>query len=135
MSNSQVCEICEEEKHRQAHFCKRCRKLINRGNRRTQVDKKARVQALKIAWDGKGFRCYFSGIRLVEDNSKDPRYLTFDHLTPRQKSDIVVAAAVINDMKSDMSENEFKAMVIQLANRFRGGTFKENTFNLKHWKR
>lgn len=93
------------------------------------------MRALQRAWDGESFRCYYTGITLVEDNPKDPRYLTFDHLTPRNETDIVVAAAVINDMKSDMSDGEFRAMVLELAKRFRGGKFDERVFNLKYWKR
>lgn len=54
---------------------------------------------------------------------------------PRDESDIVLAAALINDMNSDMSEDEFKIMVTQLASRFAGGTFDEAVFRLKHWKR
>jgi len=54
---------------------------------------------------------------LVETNPEDPRYITFDHRIPRQEDDIVVAAACINDMKSDLSEDEFKAIVVQLARR------------------
>jgi hypothetical protein len=90
---------------------------------------------LQKAWDGNGFRCYYSDVRLVEDNPKDPRYLTFDHLTPREEHDIVVVAAVINDMKSDMADVEFRAMVLQSASRFQGGEFDEQVFTLKHWKR
>lgn len=103
---------------------------------RKKPDNQARIRALKQAWDEQGFfRCYYSKIRLVEDNPKDPRYLTFDHRTPRQENDIVVAAALVNDMKSDMTEDEFKNMVLQLTNRFKGGTFDENAFDLKYWKR
>ena len=72
---------------------------------------------------------------LVEDNPKDPRYVTFDHRTPRKEGDIVLAAAAINDMKSDMSEREFRSMVAQLAERFSGGMFEEKAFKLKFWKR
>ena len=135
MNGSKVCEICGCIIHPQAYCCKRCKKLIDRVDIRRKPDKVARKQALKQAWDGEGFRCYYSGVRLIEDNSKDPRYLTFDHRTPRQESNIVVVAAVLNDMKSDMTEDEFKAMVSQLASRFKGGTFDESVFNLKHWKR
>ena len=135
MSDSRICEICESAIHPQAHFCKRCKKLIDRVDIRKKADKKARVKALKRAWDGEGFRCYYSGIRLIEDNHKDPRYLTFDHRTPRKESDVVVTAAVLNDMKTDMKEDEFKAMVIQLANRFGGGSFDEKVFKLKYWRR
>lgn len=144
MSNSLVCQVCGNAKYPTALCCKRCRKIIDRhGPRRKRGDAvrkpniKARLRALKQAWDGEGFRCYYSKIRLIEDkeNSKDPRYLTFDHRTPRRESDVVVAASVINDMKSDMTESEFKKMVIQLASRFEGGPFDERVFNLKHWKR
>jgi len=47
----------------------------------------------------------------------------------------VVACAVLNDMKSDMSEDEFKSMVIELAKHFKGGGFDQNVMNLKYWKR
>jgi len=95
---------------------------------RRKHNKAARVDALEEAWDGKGFRCYFSNILLNEDNPKDPRYLTFDHLIPRQEDQIVLIAAVINDMKSDMDEREFKDMVVQLSSRFSGGPFNEEVF-------
>lgn len=38
-------------------------------------------------------------------------------------------------VKSDMADDEFRAMVLQLAKRFSGGEFDEGMFNLKHWKR
>ena len=93
------------------------------------------MKALKKAWDGQCFRCHYTGVRLIDDNPKDPRYLTFDHFTPREESEIVIVAAAINDMKSDMSDREFRHMVIQLAKRFSGGKFDEKAFELKHWKR
>ena len=142
MRNSVACPVCGGTKNPTAHFCKRCRKIIDRpGPRRKKGDvvikpnKDARRRALKKAWDGEGFRCYYSDIRLIEDNPKDTRYWTFDHRTPRNESDVVVAASLINDMKSDMTESEFKKMVIQLASHFKGGSFDNRVFNLKHWKR
>lgn len=135
MSESTTCGICGAPRHPLASYCKRCKKLIDRVDIRRKPDKSARVQALKHAWDGVGFRCHYSGIRLVEDNHRDPRYLTFDHVTPRQEEKVVVTAAVLNDMKSDMTDAEFRAMIIQLASRFAGGKFDENLFNLSHWKR
>jgi len=135
MGNSKNCEICGSNIHPLAYCCKRCKKLIDRVDTRRKADKKARIQALKKAWDGEGFRCYYSGVRLVEDNHKHPCYLTFDHRTPREESDVVVAAALVNDMKSDMTEDEFKNMIFQLTNSFNGGTFDRNAFNVKYWKR
>lgn len=136
MSENDTCPICGSPLHHPlAYYCRRCKRLIDRVDIRRKRDKSARERALKEAWDGQGFRCYYTGIRLVENNPKDPRYLTFDHRIPRQEHDVVVAAAAINDMKSDMSDDEFRAMVIQLANRFKGEGFDETVFNLKHWKR
>ena len=139
MSGSNVCEICKSTIHPQAYYCKRCKKLIDRVDKHSKVDKAARKQAhkqaLKDAWDGEGFLCHYSHIRLIENDREDPRYLTFDHRTPGDENDIVVAAFVLNDMKTNMTEGEFRAMVFQLANHFKGGTFDERVFNLKYWKR
>jgi len=136
MDKLDACPICGSPLHHPlASLCKRCKNLINRVDTRRKPDKQARIKALQQAWDGQAFRCYYTGIRLVEDNPKDPRYLTFDHLIPRQESKIVIVAAAINDMKSDMSDSEFRAMVLALAKHFAGDRFNERAFKLKHWKR
>lgn len=135
MPQDRQCPICGSPLHPLATYCKRCKKMLDRLDTRAKHDRKARVKALKQAWDGKGFRCYYSGIRLVEDNHRDPRYLTFDHFIPRKENVIVVTASVINDMKSDMSDDEFRTVVLQLAKAFGGGKFNEKVLDLKHWKR
>lgn len=130
------CPICNEPLHHPlATYCKRCKKLIDRVDIRKKPNKEARVKALKEAWDGECFRCHYTGIELIEDNWRDPRYITFDHFIPRQEDHIVIVAAAINDMKTDMSDDEFINMVFKLANRFNGGDFDSSAFNLKHWKR
>src|SRR2546426_11793767 len=118
MTEVKRCLVCGDEVHPLARLCKRCKKLVNRGDRRRKSDSGARVAALHRSWDGEGFRCHYSGVRLVETDHHDPRYLTFDHRTPRREDDIVVASACVNDMKSDMTEAEFRAVVLQLASRF-----------------
>jgi len=136
MSEFGICPVCGDPLHHLlATYCKRCKRLINRVDIRGKHDRLARERALREAWDGQAFRCFYTGIRLVEDNHKDPRYLTFDHRIPRQESDIVVVAAAINDMKSDMSDDEFRKMVLQLAKKFAGGEFDKSAFEFKYWKR
>ena len=132
-----VCEICRDDRHLLARFCNRCKKLLDRVDRREKVDKEARVHALKRAWHEDGFRCYYTHIQLVENEPKNPCYITFDHKTPRQKDDIVVTSAVLNDMKSDMDEDEFKKVVSALADFLkRGAKFEIQVLrDLKHWKR
>jgi hypothetical protein len=56
------------------------------------------------------------------ENRKSPRYLVFDHLIPRDPRNVVICAAVINEMKSDMSPDEFRDTVCQVADHFRKGT-------------
>lgn len=135
MTDIRRCVVCNTEIHPLAKLCKRCRKLVNRGAARRKTDRRARIEALRRAWDGEYFRCHFSDVRLVETDHHDPRYLAFDHRTPRQEHDVVVASACINDMKSDMTEAEFRAVVLQLASRFHGGSFDHRVLELKHWKR
>ncbi len=136
MKEATRCTICESQvSHPSALYCKRCKRLLDRVDPRKNPIRSARVKALRQAWDGQAFRCYYTGIKLVEDNHKDPRYLTFDHRIPRKESDIVVVAAAINDMKSDLADDEFRAMVQELSNYFNGQGFNESVFNLKYWKR
>lgn len=109
--------------------------MINRVDVRRKINKKARELALQQAWDGEGFRCYYTGVRLEEKNSKHPLYITFDHRIPRDEQDIVVTSQVINDMKSDLSEEEFRKVVIELAKKFQGGEFNPDVLRLRYWKR
>lgn len=136
MKQVRLCIICEFPlNYPNALYCKRCKRLLDRVDTRRNPNRAARVRALQESWDGKDFRCYYTSIRLVEDDSKSPTYLTFDHFTPRQEDRIVIVAQLINDMKSDMSDREFRAMVMELAKHFNGGEFNEKVFKLKHWKR
>lgn len=137
--NSKLCEVCDDSIHPQANLCKRCKKLLDRLDTRKTIrrNKGARLKALKSGYNKAGgfFECHYTHVRLVDDNHRSPRYLTFDHKIPRDESEMVLAAQLINDMKSDMTESEFKFMVKHLANHFDGGSFDESAFNLTHWKR
>jgi hypothetical protein len=134
---SSVCSVCAGQRHSLATFCRRCKDFLDRGDMRRRPDKQARAEALRRGWDGSGFRCYYTGVRLNETDFSHPCYLTFDHRTPRVENDIVLAAACINDMKSDLTEEEFRAVVMQLAARFSGRLqpFDEEVLTLAHWKR
>jgi len=77
--------------------------------------------ALKNSWDGESFRCYYSGVRLVDNDSGSPRYITLDHRTPGNEEDIVIAASLINDMKTHMNEDAFREIVAKLADHFERG--------------
>ncbi len=128
MSKPDCCSICGASLHHPlASYCRRCKRLVDRSSPKKKADKAARARALQKAWDDKikGFRCCYSGVLLNECDRTDPRYLTFDHRTPRQEDDIVITAQLINDMKTDMTDKEFREMVFQLARRFNGREFDE----------
>ena len=134
-SKENQCPICGDTVHPLAQYCRRCKRILDRVDMRQKPDRAARVEALKRAWDGECFRCYYSGAHVVEDDYHSPRYLTFDHRTPRQEDDVVVTTACFNDMKSDLTEAEFRTVVLELASAFQGGCFDEGVLELKHWKR
>lgn len=124
MSESKPCEVCQNLTMRgpAARLCLRCDRIARRVDPRHAGNKNARIKAMQTSWNGEFFRCYYSGARLVEDDSGSPRYVTLDHRTPRNEQDIVIAASLINDMKSNMDEREFREIVIGLAEHFQKGT-------------
>jgi hypothetical protein len=139
MNQPGKCVICGETlRHYLARYCLRCKRIMERVETRGKADTAARVKALQDSWDKESgcFRCHYSGIQLVEGNPNDPRYITFDHVTPRKEGRLVMTASLINDMKTDMSVDEFRTIINQLAKHFEDGTPVEETiFELKHYKR
>jgi hypothetical protein len=93
-------------------------------------DREARKQALKKAWnpDARCFRCHYTGIELKTDDHRDHRYLSLEHQTPGDETKIVVVSALINRMKTDLSDQEFRLMVSALARKFEGEGFDEAAF-------
>ena len=103
-----------------AKFCLRCAKF----GRRMRVKRFTR-EAVDAIWDyvrRYGYVCYYTKLKLDLEDRRSNRYLVFDHLIPRDPRRVVITANVINEMKSDMSEDEFKDTVCQLADHFRKAT-------------
>jgi hypothetical protein len=132
-----ACAVCGAEKHVQAYTCTRCKRILDRietrrdasgGSRR--VDRAARLRALQNAWREGRFHCFYTGIALIDDGQRwrDHRYLVFEHRTPGDEASVVVTCALVNRMKTDLTEDQFKDMVRELAKVFDGGTFDERTF-------
>ena len=93
-------------------------------------DREARKKALKEAWDSdaRRFRCHYTGITLDTDDHRDHRYLSLEHQTPGNETEIVVVSALLNRMKTDLSDGEFRRMVGALARSFKGENFDEKAF-------
>jgi hypothetical protein len=134
---SDGCEICGDPKHPQAYACDRCRKILRRPDIRRdslgklrKPDREARKRALRKAWDSDArcFRCHYTAIELETDDHRDHRYLSLEHQIPGDETEIVVVSALINRMKTDLSDREFRRMVSALARSFEGKDFDEAAF-------
>ena len=113
-----ACTVCGVLHETQAKWCLSCRKIIGRIDTRAKHNKKARLAALKRAWGGSAFYCEITGWKLTTTNSESPFYLTWEHLTPGDEKDVIVAAALVNRMKANLTLDQFKVLVCALAKRF-----------------
>lgn len=115
------CWACGDPVHRyNAKFCLRCAKFGQR--MRTKHFPPETVAAIWEYIRLYGYVCYYTGMALDLENRKSPLYLVFDHYIPGDPSKIVITSAWLNEIKSDMSEEEMKDSVCQLADYFRKGT-------------
>jgi hypothetical protein len=129
---TRLCFVCKKIVPRYSKYCPRCR-LHTYGH----SEKKARALALIASWDEKrkGFKCHYTDVILEEKDRSSPYYLTFDHRTPGKKGDLVVCAAWVNSMKNELSEEEFRAVIIELArSRETGEPFNMAVAEFKYWK-
>lgn len=135
--SADACVVCGAEKHAQAYACTRCKRIIDRVETRRdssgdshKVDKAARLRALQDAWRDGNFRCFYTGIALIDDGQRwrEHRYLVFEHRTPGDEASVVVTCALVNRMKTDLTEDQFKNLIRELGKVFDGGTFEERAF-------
>lgn len=94
-------------------------------------------EAVQGIWDyiyKYDFICNYTQMKLDLDNPKSFRYLVFDHYIPGDPHKIVLTSALINTMKTDLLEDEFKDAVCQLADHFRLGK-PVNIEDPVHWYR
>ncbi len=130
------CVICRKG-IRGGTYCEICGKLVEKGTRR-KIKAKVSRKALSDSWKNGAFHCKYTGVVVLTDTryKNNPRFLTFDHRTPRKGEDIVISAAIINDMKTDTSEKEFQRLVSAVfMYRTKGVVAKGKIFKLKHYKR
>jgi hypothetical protein len=132
-----VCVVCSADKHPLAYACARCKRILDRIETRLdaygsprRVDKDARLSALGMSWHDGAFHCAYTGVELITDSSRwrDHRYLVFDHATPGDESSVIVTCSLINRMKTDLTDQQFRKVIRELTKVFDGGTFDENVF-------
>ncbi len=128
------CYICNRDRGKWRKYCDRCRKFVYRAGR-----KAAHVAALKREYDPVHdcFRCHYTHIRLEENDTKSPRYLTFDHMVPG-KDDVenqVLTFALYNAQKTDLAYDEHIAICREVVRAADGGTFDERVLDVDYWFR
>jgi hypothetical protein len=96
-----------------------------------RVNMEARRKAMSSQWDAAvgAFRCFYTGVPLTE-NYGSRRYATWEHREPGDESTVVLVADLVNKMKSDLKEDEFRAMVHALSRYFDRQLFDESAFPL-----
>jgi len=128
------CFICIRDRGIMRKYCPRCRKFVYRAG-----NKAAHVLALILDYDPvtDTFRCHYTKIPLEENDSKSPRYLTFDHLEPggKEKGNLVLTFALYNEGKTDMTYEEHVAFCREVVRAHDGGKFDEKVLKLKYWLR
>jgi hypothetical protein len=131
------CVVCGAGTHRPSAACARCQRILDRVETRRdasggvrRVDAAARLRALAGSWHDGAFRCFYTGVSLLEDHSRwrDHRYLVFEDRIPGDGASVVVTCALVSRMKADLSEGQFKLMVAELAKAFDGGPFDQGAF-------
>ena len=120
-ADKNVCPMCGRRPPLKGHkYCARCSPIAYR-MKLLRFPPEV-VNAIRDYLRTYGFVCYYTGMRLNLDNPNSPWYLVFDHWNPRDPGKIVVTSALVNKMKSDLTEEEFWYFIRQLANHFRYGT-------------
>ncbi|MBF0504516.1 MAG: hypothetical protein HQL14_05360 [Candidatus Omnitrophica bacterium] len=126
-----TCAICGDLvwTHR-AKYCQRCSVFTRRLQR---LSRKAARAILRYVHKN-GFICYYTRMPLEMFDTHSPWYCVFDHWIPHDPRKVVITSSLINDMKSDLSEDEFWYYVIALANN-KLNHIKVREKTLKYWDR
>jgi hypothetical protein len=69
-------------------------------------------------------------VALIDDGQRwrDHRYLVFEHRIPGDEATVVVTCALVNRVKTHLTKERFKNLVVELAKVFDSGTFNERAF-------
>ena len=126
-----LCELCEHPcMTPQATLCPRCMRLRDRYS----TGKPARTEALRRGWSRErgGFVCTYSGVLLTDDPAS-PWYLSYDYRPPRDETNLVLCAQLVNHMKSNLTAPEFTRIVVQLADVMTGKRERIEVFTPTFW--
>ena len=130
--SSEACKICGKPPMKQGLYCARCKKAIF-GHK-----EQALMEAVLIACYDKqqdGFRCGYTGMVTDLDEPTGPYHLSYDHRFPGHPGNIVVCIFIVNLMKTQLSDDEFRIIVINLAKHFTTGEpFDLGGVKFEYWR-
>lgn len=113
-------------------FCRTCARLAFRMRmRRFPPEAEEAVWNYIRKYD---YRCHYTKMLLEMDDTKSQWFCVFDHLIPLEPKTIVLTSALINEIKTALSEKEFWFYVGQLAD-FKNKGRKIKKIRLAYWRR
>jgi len=128
-----TCIICGKPRWiNNSKYCRTCSQFSLR-----MVIKQFPPKTREAVWDyvkKNGYVCYYTKMQLDMTDPHSPWYCVFDHWKPHDSSKIVITSSLLNDMKSDLSENEFWYLIKALADYKRHGA-KIRQIKIKYWGR
>ena len=111
-----LCSICGKviaHVYSRTKYCRLCARYMIR-----MKEDKLPPETIKEVCDyihENGYKCYYTGMMLEVNDSSSPWYCVLDHWKPHDQAKVVLTSAVFNDMKSDLSEEEFWYYIEALA--------------------
>ncbi len=127
------CVVCGNKTVRYSIYCPRCRWYIYWHGSGHPAYARAPREAYDPATDG--FVCQYTGVLLDREMGR-PWSLNFDHVVPHDDRVFAVAAWWVNLMKTDLTVEEFWAVVGELDRCWReGGEFDRNIVAFEYWNR
>jgi hypothetical protein len=123
------CSICPNKARERSRYCALCADHVM-----SVPEGRARVAALKRARRPDGFHCEYSGALLSLTDTSDPFYLHFDHRTPGVKNDLAATGALINQSKTNLTWQEFPAVVREAVTHWdTGAPFRRDVVPFAAW--
>jgi hypothetical protein len=79
------------------------------------------------------FRCFYTQVVVGEDDISDPFHFCFDHYIPVRSSHLVLTTDLVNSMKNELTEQEFRDAVDELLLHRDGKPFDVGRIAFRHW--
>jgi len=132
---SRICSVCGKRILHSANptkYCRICARYIAH-MQSLQVPSKT-IKEVCAGIHKNGYRCGYTGVWLDVNNSRSPWYCVLDHRVPGDSSKLVPTFALLNEMKSDLTEKEFWYYILQFAD-YKEKNEKVRKKKITHWFR